>query len=310
MKNIFYLLLVCLSSCMQDVPVDKDNVYKTKNVIIVVMDGARYTETWGHAGKQYIPRMRELASEGIVCTSFYNEGLTSTVPGHTAMTTGIYQNINNAGQEIPSNASIFQQYLFQHKKSSTDAWVFASKDKLEVLSDCLDPAWAGKFRPKTDCGVNGNHTGYREDSVTFSHLIDTAKKYHPQIVLVNFKEPDMSGHANNWLGYVNQIKIIDEYIWKLWNFIESDDKYKGTTTLIVTNDHGRHSDGIDNGFVSHWGNCNGCRHIFFFGIGPDFKKNYEDNTYYSQIDIAPTIGKLMSFTIPDADGKVMETILK
>lgn len=310
MKKIFYFSLVCFSSCVQDVPVDKGDVYKTKNVIIVVMDGARYSETWGHSGKQYIPRMRELASQGVICTSFYNEGLTSTVPGHTAITTGIYQNINNAGQEIPLNPSIFQYYLNQHLEPPTDAWIFASKDKLEVLSDCLDPSWTGKFRPKTDCGVNGNQTGYREDSITFSHLIDTLEKYHPHLVLVNFKEPDMSGHANDWLAYVDQIKKIDEYVWNLWNFIESEDQYKGTTSLIVTNDHGRHSDGVDNGFVSHWGNCEGCRHIFFFGIGPDFKKNHIDQTFYSQIDIAPTVGKIMNISIPDTDGKVMQSILK
>lgn len=275
-----------------------------------MMDGARYTETWGEPAQAYIPEIKNLASQGVVCTSFYNEGQTVTVPGHTAVTTGYYQAINNGGQEIPAKPSIFQYYRSQFSKAAEDTWVIATKDKLEVLSDCLDPAWAGKYRPRTDCGVNGIHTGYREDSVTYMHLIDTISKYHPHFVLVNYKEPDASGHANNWIKYTNGIKDVDKYVGDLWDFLQADSVYAGTTTLIVTNDHGRHLDGIADGFPSHGDDCDGCRHIFFMGVGPDFKKNHIDENNYSLIDIAPTVSKLLGINFPNAEGKVMSAILK
>lgn len=310
MKNKFFIPFIFFCSCLHDVPVPNAPVYKTKNVFIVVMDGARYSETWGENTQAYIPRIKNLASQGVMCTSFYNEGQTVTLPGHTAMTTGYYQEINNGGQEIPANPSIFQYYRSQFSKPATDVWVFASKDKLEVLSDCGDADWMGTFRPRTDCGLNGNHTGYREDSVTYKHLIDTLKKYHPHLVLVNFKQPDVAGHANNWVDYINQIQNADKYIGDLWNYFQSDSTYAGTTTMFVTNDHGRHLDGTYDGFVSHGCDCKGCRRIFMLGIGPDFKTNYIETNYYTLVDIPATASKLMGINFLNAQGKVMTTILK
>jgi len=314
MKNIFYifsLFLFLLSSCIQDVPVSNLKLpYKTKNVFIVVMDGGRYSETWGEPTQQHIPCIQNLASKGVVCANFYNDGQTVTVPGHTAMTTGNYEVLNNGGFDIPSSPSIFQYYRAQFSKPAEDTWVISTKDKLEVLSDCIDANWTGKYRPRTDCGVNGNHTGYREDSTTYTHLIDAISKYHPQLVLVNFKEPDVSGHANNWIKYVNGIKSIDKYVGDLWNFLQSDSAYAGTTTMIVTNDHGRHLQGTYDGFVSHGCDCNGCRKIFLLGIGPDFQTNYTETEHYSLVDIPATVSKLMGINFPQGEGKVMTTILK
>ena len=138
MKKIVYIFFLFLCSCLQDVPLPNTPVYKTKSVFIVVMDGARYSETWGESTQAYIPRIKNLASQGVMCTSFWNDGQTVTVPGHTAMTTGNYQVINNGGFEIPSSPSIFQYYRAQFLKPATDAWVISSKDKLEVLSVLCD----------------------------------------------------------------------------------------------------------------------------------------------------------------------------
>lgn len=313
MKSLYFIFLVFLLSCRQDIPVPQPQVipvFKTKSVFILVMDGARYSETWGEPNQSNIPNIKRLAAEGVMCTDFSNDGQTLTVPGHTAMVTGIYQVINNGGLETPDNPSVFQYYRSQFSRPATDTWVISTKDKLEVLSDCLDADWAGTFRPRTDCGVNGNHTGYREDSTTYQHLIDTVKKYHPHLVLVNFKQPDAAGHANNWLDYINGTRKIDEYVAGLWNFLQSDSLYAGATTLFVTNDHGRHLDGVYDGFISHWCDCEGCRHIFMLGLGPDFKNNYLETEHYSLVDIPATTCKLMGITMPNTEGKVMTTILK
>ena len=49
--------------------------YETRNVIIIVMDGARYSETWGDPTHQFIPRMaHEMADQGIIYTHFRNNG--------------------------------------------------------------------------------------------------------------------------------------------------------------------------------------------------------------------------------------------
>ena len=119
MKKLLLILLVLplvLNSCSKD----SLREYKTKNVIIVVVDGARYSETWGDSTHQYIPYFsNEIADFGVVNTEFYNNGVTRTVPGFTAITTGFYQEINNTGEELPRYPSIFQ-YLIKNDSISNE----------------------------------------------------------------------------------------------------------------------------------------------------------------------------------------------
>ena len=311
MINKLASLLLLFSACSHDpslLPTSK--TYKTKNVFIVIMDGARYSETWGEPSQQYIPHIKQLSATGVIANNFYNDGETITVAGHTAVTTGNYQLINNGGLEIPAYVSLFQLYLSQFAKPATDAWIFSSKDKLAVLADCMDIQWKGKFNPHADCGVNGVGTGYREDSVTYTHLIDTLDMYHPHLVVINFKHPDAAAHANNWSEYLSQIKTVDSYIGKLWKHLQSDSAYVGTTTMFVVNDHGRHLDGVADGFVSHGDKCEGCRHIMLMALGPDFKKNYKEQNHYSLVDIYSTTCDLLGINASANDGKVMRTIFQ
>lgn len=294
-------------SCSKDVPVTS---YKTQNVIVVVVDGARFSETWGEPTHQYIPHRSAMLAQGVFCSNFYNNCVTSTTPGHTSICTGVCQNINNAGAEYPAHPSIFQYWLKAYKRPNDEAWIITTKDKLEVLSDCTDSKWKGRCRPMTDCGVNGLGTGYREDSTTFKSVYSKLSSKHLRLTLVNFKQPDAAGHANNWGAYLQGIVDTDEYIYKLWQKIQENEFYKDRTTMIVTNDHGRHTSGHLDGFVSHGDACEGCRHIEFFAIGPDFKQNFICDMPYDQVDINNTIAELMGFSAPTSTGKVMRAIFK
>jgi hypothetical protein len=313
--KLFYLLpflfisLACLNwDCKKTTGVAPPQPYKTQHVIIIVVDGARYTETWGLPGYALIPNRSSLLSEGVMCTNFYNNGYTFTNAGHTAITTGVYQYIDNSGSEIPQNPSIFQYWLEKTKKNSDQAWVVTSKDKLAILSDCQYTGWQGKYKPMTDCGNAGPGTGYRYDSITFAHAKNILGTNHPGLMLINFREPDFSAHAHDSAKYVQGIIDTDNYVKLMWEFIQSDPQFKDKTTLIVTNDHGRHTAGHLDGFVSHTDQCDGCKHIEFFGIGPDFKKGYTDNQPHDQIDIANIVAELMDFKIPTSKGKVIKEL--
>jgi len=294
---LFSAALFLLSGCEKDPYTN----YKTKNVIVIVVDGVRYSESWGDSAHTNIPNRGGMATDGVVCENFYNEGETFTVAGHTALVTGNYQMIDNNGAEYPQNPSVLQFWLKNSEENSSFAQIIASKDKLEVLSDCLDPQWQGKFRPDTDCGVNGLGTGYREDSVTFTNAMNVIRTNNPKILLICFKQPDVSAHGGDSLGYINAIKKTDEYIRNIQNELQTNLNYKNNTTLFITNDHGRH----DYDYTGHGDACNGCRHIEFLAIGPDFKKNEIITTTYELTDIAPTIGELIGFRLQNTSGKVM-----
>ena len=83
-----------------------------QNVIIVVVDGARYTETI-NAGATYIPHMyNDLKPIGAVYTNFRiaDEGITSTNPGHSSILTGTWQLIANDGIQSPTNPTVFEYF--------------------------------------------------------------------------------------------------------------------------------------------------------------------------------------------------------
>ncbi len=315
MKLKLKLLLIILATpilfmycgCSKDVPA---TLYKTQNVIIVVVDGARLTETWNYPTRQFIPHRASMLSKGVYCSQFYNNGTTSTNPGHTAICTGVYENINNGGAEYPTNPSIFQYWLKTFNRPKSEAWVIATKDKLEVLSDCKDLNWKGTYRPSTDCGNLGLGTGYRDDNTTFISVATKLTTNHIRLAIVNFKQPDAAGHSADSAAYIQGILDTDNYIYQLWQQLQNDNFYKDKTTLIVTNDHGRHTAGYLDGYVSHGDYCDGCKHVEFFAIGPDFKEGFTSTAPYEQIDISTTIGELMGFSIPTSNGKVMKDIFK
>jgi len=285
-------------------------MFKTQNVIIIVMDGARFSETWGDYTRRNIPNMFNMYSQGVLLGNFRNNGTTLTDSGHDAICTGNYDNLENSGQELPNYPSIFQSFLKATGKPQTKAWVVASKDKLTILGDCKQQDWAGQYMPKTDCGNNGIFTGYRSDDTTFNHAKGVMAAYHPNLMLINFKDPDVYGHGNQWSGYIMGIKQTDLYIKQIYDLVQNDPEYKDKTTIFITNDHGRHLDNVADGFISHGCDCEGCRHIQMLALGPDFKKGLGSDNAYEQIDIAPTIAKMLNFKMEYAKGKVMTDLFR
>lgn len=303
-----FIVLIALTffSCEKDMPV---NSYKATKLVVIVLDGARYSETMGDSSKSNIPNISMFADNGVNFTNFYNNGITNTNNGHVAITTGIYENINNSGIEYPTKPSFMNWFLFEKNKKKTDACIITSKDKLEILAYYKDSVRLPL--PYTDCGINGNMSGYRNDSVTTSRALQVLSIYQPDILFVNFKEPDASGHSGNWNNYLLELKKSDAYAGRIIDFINNHPAYKNKTTLFITNDHGRHSNGWLDGYVSHGDNCNGCKHIMLVASGPDIKKSVEIKNNYEMIDLYATVCNLMNVNNNNnSKGKVIRELFK
>jgi len=249
-----------------------------------------------------------LAPQGVLVPKFRNNGPTYTNAGHTAITTGVYQKINNSGLELPKNPSMFQYFLQQKGLDSTQAYVIASKGKLNILANTKDKAWKNVNCPSQFCGTDGRGIGYTNDAYTWRDAQSIFSKYHQKLTLMNLLECDVRGHQHQWKEYLEALKRTDNLALNLWNFIQSDPIYKDKTTLFITNDHGRHPDGHKDGFVSHGDKCEGCRSIYLVAIGPDFKTNLTLNSAYEQIDISATIAELLGFDFPVSKGRVMRQL--
>ena len=111
MERMFFLVLLCLSVNGQLFAQNLQSNYKTKYVYILVIDGPRYSETYGEPTCKYSPLLCDsLKKEGTFYANFRNNGPTYTVPGHTAIVTGTYQRISNSGTALPKQPNIFQYY--------------------------------------------------------------------------------------------------------------------------------------------------------------------------------------------------------
>jgi hypothetical protein len=304
---IILILVFSFSSCERN---SIETEYITKNIFLIVIDGARYSETFGDTSFVNIPNLKLISEKGILCTNFYNNGPTYTLSGHTAITTGNYQEINNSGIEIPKFPSIFQYWNKKYISTYPIARIFSSKDKLSVLSDCLDSSFNGYYRPLSDCGVNGMGvgSGYRHDSITLTRTLNSLAVEHSRLILISFREPDFSAHQDNWQEYIEGIRNTDSYVYQIWNFIEKDRYYKGETAMFITNDHGRHLDNVNDGYISHGDTCYGCRHISLLAFGPDFKKGEVIKINRELIDIPATIAEILRFPMPTGQGSIMSEL--
>jgi predicted AlkP superfamily pyrophosphatase or phosphodiesterase len=302
----FVTFLVYFGSVSQFLSQD----FKSKYSIILVIDGPRYSETFGDTSCKYIPKMgKELIKEGVFFENFKNNGPTYTVPGHVAMTTGIYQRISNGGTSFPRSPSIFQYYLKASNSPKSDAYVVASKGKLDVLVNTKTKKWKNQYIGSTYCGPNGLGIGYGSDEKTFSKVMELVSGNNPpHLMLINLLAVDVYGHANMWNKYLESIKVCDNYADSLWKVIQSNPILKDKTTLFITNDHGRHLDGKKTGFISHGDNCSGCRHISLLVLGPDVNKGKRVKKEAELIDISKTISKMMSFDMPTSNGRFLEEL--
>lgn len=305
---VLYFTAILSSGCTYEVAVPES---AGNNIIVVVIDGPRYTETWGELTQQHIPYQAGiLKPRGAFFTHFINDSITYTTAGHDQLLTGVKESIENTGLQLPGFPSFFQYWLKQTGASKNDAWIITSKDKLEVLADCNDDAFHQQYNPSTDCGVAGLTTGYREDTITLNHTLQLMKQYHPRLVLIEFREPDYSAHKNDWEGYISGIQQTDGYIKVIDEFLQSDSFYSGTTDLIITNDHGRHSEGWKNGFISHGDSCEGCRHISLLAAGPHFNAQQVVTDTFNLCDLNATINYLLAINNPYSQGEVMHIALK
>lgn len=309
-SSVFILLISSSFKLPNSSLEEKPVPYKTEYVFVLVIDGPRYSETFGDTTYQYIPHLgNELKKEGTLLTNFSNNGHTLTISGHAAMTTGQYQKLSNVGKHLPKYPSMFQYYLKEKNVPRSDAWVLSSKGKLEVLGNTTYKKWWNMYTPYTYCGRNGNGADYTGDQETFEKTLEVLSSENPpHLMLVNLLAADSWGHAGNWANYLDAIKKCDDYAFRLWNFIQSSDKLKDKTTLIITNDHGRHLDGHKDGFKSHGDKCEGCKKISLLAMGPDIKKNVVSTDCAEQLDISATISELLHFSMPTSKGRILNEL--
>ena len=275
-----------------------------QHVVVVFLDGPRFSETLGRP--QQIPWLTgELAPHGAVLTEFYNRGTTKTIAGHSSGITGTWQHLRNDGSERPHAPTMFELLRAQRGLPATATWVIAGKDKLRATSHSDHPAYGERFAACDSVGLG-------PDDHTCAVLRGVLAANAPRLVLVNFGDIDLAGHDEQWELYLQRIALADSLLGVVWNAIEQDPALKGSTTLLVTYDHGRHDNRPDrphDGFKDHGDDCNGCRHIALYARGCGIREGVRSAQPRTLCDMGATVARLLGVSANGLDGEPMAEIL-
>jgi hypothetical protein len=299
LARIFCLLFIC--SC----GISRGYAYSTERVVLVIIDGLRYSEGLGDVSRAQVPRMASLADQGALVSNFQNDGFTYTSRAIPAIWCGAWTEINtfndpycdgttNNTSELPT---LFEYYRKALDRPAEDC-VYTLKDLCSWKAS-LDPDYGMDYWPLYhEAGISDTDVWHETEQIIAT--------YSPHFIMMYLADVDSRGHSGNWDNYLQAISIADSLVGQLWDVLQADTDYAGKTTLLVTNDHGRH----DYNFQGHGDDCAGCRQIQLLAIGPDIQSGLVSDIPRTIPDITPTIGELLGFTTEDATGSAMLELLE
>jgi hypothetical protein len=101
---------------------------------------------------------------------------------------------------------------------------------------------------------------------------------------------------------------VDSYLRELWSTLQSMPEYRGTTTMIVTTDHGRGSTGT--AWRDHGERVDGAENVWIAAIGPDTPAKGERANVerVTQSQIAGTVAALLGQTYSAGASPISEIV--
>lgn len=287
---------------------NKPNQNKIENVVLIVIDGPRKIDLHADSLNYYNGGFMELKKKGMYFSNFTNDGETNTQNGMSSMITGMNESLVNNGSEYSEHPNIFHKYLKHVSSDSNKTWIISSKGKLGALKFSQDSQYINQYKISTYTGKNGTGSGIADDSNTYAKAMEVLRTKQPRLIMITFKEPDAGGHSGVWMNYKIGMKKSLEYTNDIVDFLMSDGYYQSNTLVLITNDHGRHLDGIADGFISHGDGCQGCRDITMVAISSKIPGSSDESTNYSLRNIASTIADLFNFQLEDSEAKPIYSI--
>jgi bisphosphoglycerate-independent phosphoglycerate mutase (AlkP superfamily) len=131
-------------------------------------------------------------------------------------------------------------------------------------------------------------------------LLDYVKTGQPRVLFVGYGETDNWAHQGRYDLVLDSAHRFDHFVEQLWNTMQSMPQYRGTTTFIITTDHGR-GGGLTE-WKEHGVEEKGSENIWIAVMGPDTEALGERARIASvtQAQIAATVAALLGQDYPAA----------
>jgi len=147
-----------------------------------------------------------------------------------------------------------------------------------------------------------------EDSLLQVPLLDYVKSAKPKVLFVGYGETDNWAHQGRYDLVLDSAHRMDGFVKELWDTMQAIPQYRGTTTFIITCDHGRGS-GLTE-WKEHGVEEKGSENVWIAVIGPDTKALGERRNIgpVTQAQIAATVAAFAGKDYPAAVPKAAQPI--
>jgi Metalloenzyme superfamily len=143
-------------------------------------------------------------------------------------------------------------------------------------------------------------------------LLDYVKTAHPRVLFVGYGETDNWAHQGRYDLVLDSAHRMDHFVHELWDTMQAMPEYRGTTTFIITTDHGRGS-GLTE-WKEHGVEEKGSENVWIAVLGPDTAPLGERTHIapVTQAQIAATVaafvGKNYNQDVPKAARPIAEVL--
>lgn len=146
-------------------------------------------------------------------------------------------------------------------RSRLPVWVSSRNPGLAARS----PRFADLDRWMQDVPLKARDEHY--DAFGFRAALALIEEFKPRVLYVALGEPDTTAHRRRYDDYLESITRCDRFVRELWEKLQSLQQYRGTTTLLVTTDHGRGMGPTD--WTNHGKTTPGASETWLAVLGPD-----------------------------------------
>lgn len=145
----------------------------------------------------------------------------------------------------------------------------------------------------------------RGDRLLTELSLRAMRELQPRLLMINYNDPDYV-HWGDPTFYTRGIAVIDEGLQRLTAAVEADPFYRDNTVFVVVPDCGRDNNRLMPVPFQHHFNSKSSHEIFALLHGPGVARGVTVNRLVQQVDVLPTIGHVMNFATPYAEGCVLE----
>lgn len=145
----------------------------------------------------------------------------------------------------------------------------------------------------------------RGDRLLTTLALRALKELKPRLMMVNYNDCDYV-HWGYLSHYTTGISIMDEGIRELVGAVESDPEYRDNTVFVIVPDCGRDTNPMSAVPCQHHFNSKSSHEIFALLMGVGIARGRVVDKEVRQVDIAPTVGRLMGFRVEHGEGRALE----